>query len=127
MILSILKPFIFFSISHDYVTCNYGLYDHLVTGIISLLCFVTYITVMCDITLHPLSEFKIIEMKMKLKIKEKKNKKNKRKEKENEMKQSLMFTTLTLCSSIILCSKFCKYLVFLSYTKSTHLENTSLQ
>ena len=60
MILPIPEPFISFSVSHDHVTYDCGLYDHLITGVISLSCFVTYITVIYNIILHSLFKSKII-------------------------------------------------------------------
>ena len=52
IMLSILEPSLYFSVLHDYVTCDYDIYDHPMTGIIHLLYFITYVTVIYDITLH---------------------------------------------------------------------------
>ena len=50
IILPILEPFMFFSISYDHIACNFNLCDYLVIDV--LLCFVTYVTIIYNITSH---------------------------------------------------------------------------
>jgi len=80
MTLSILKPFIFFSMSCDDVTCDCDVCNHTVIDVMSLSCFVTCVTITHDIILHLLPKSKINKSKVKLKEKQKR----KIKEKENK-------------------------------------------
>ena len=54
MMLLILEPFVSFSILCNYVICNCDLYDYSITDVISLLCFVTYVTVIHNVTSYSL-------------------------------------------------------------------------
>jgi len=62
-----------FSVSHDHVICDCDICDHPVTNFMLISCFVTCITIMYNIILHPLSKSKI------------------------RIRSSLLFTILTLC------------------------------
>jgi len=77
---SILKPFISFSVTCDDVTCDCDICNYTVINIMSLLYFVTCITITHDVTLYLSSKSKIKKSKekpkekQKIKIKEKENK-----------------------------------------------------
>jgi len=63
MILFISKLSIIFSISYNHITYNYNICNYTVTGIILSSCFVTYVTVIHDITSYPSPKFKIKKSK----------------------------------------------------------------
>jgi len=76
---------------HDHVTCDCDMCDHTVTCVTYLLCFVTCVTVIYNITSYFFTyKFKIIKIKTRIKQKKKKKKKEKKRN------SNLMFTILTL-------------------------------
>ena len=65
MISFILKHFMTFSMLHDCVICDYDIYNHPITDIISLLYFVICVTIIHNVISYFLSKFKIKNSKMK--------------------------------------------------------------
>ena len=63
--------FISFSVSHDCVTCDCGIYNHSITYIIPPSCFMTCVTII----LHFLPKSKIKKIKRKAKNKNKRERK----------------------------------------------------
>ena len=63
IILSILEPFIFFSILYDCMTCDCNICDHPVMGIMHKSCSMTCVTITHDIIWHFLPKSKIKKSK----------------------------------------------------------------
>jgi len=76
IILFILEPSMLFSVWHNYVTCDYNIYDYPITGIMPPLWFVTCVTIICNLILYSLSKSKIRKINRNENENEKRNKKS---------------------------------------------------
>ena len=90
---------------YDHVTYNSNIYDHTVIGVTYISCFVTCVTITCNITPHPLSKSKIKKSKNKNKNKIKGNTENKKEERKQIKTQLTVhnsdISNISVCSLIV--------------------------